>query len=338
MWREFRESAGFVIAALIGLGAATLYFATNIPEPTGRRSLGASADGGGSVIGRRRANRWTEWRTDDFFALVATLDRSDPSSVVRQAFEAQRERKYERALAFGTDSRQRRFTPASMAEQFDQNPGLSGWETLELAPPVRSGRRAAVALRSRVRESEDYTARALLRVDDTGAWMLEVILPNDAPERSVRESEGAFAARCTLPPLNVFNQGVDRATARGVVEEALHLCRAGESAFASGLFAPRLRDALTMDGFGRWLEMRHPWLHRADAARTLETDESGEYTRIVAAVSRPEGSRRFRFWCARVAEEPAPSEFIDGEPVSARRSGRRPSPSWEIARIDDLGE
>ncbi len=327
MWSDFRESAGFVAAALIGLGAAAVFFVTNIPEPPPARPAAGDA--------RRRAVRWEEWRTDDFFALAASLDRRDPASVVRQAFEAQRAKKYDLALAYGTDARQRRFTPATMAAQFEQNPGLSRWETLTLGSVERSADRAAVPLKSEASGDEPYIARALLRRDKAGGWSLDVIMAGEAPERSMRESDGAFAARYVLPPLNLYNRSVDRSSARAVVEQALLLCRAGEGAFAAGLFAPKTHESLTLDGFGRWLELSQAWLHRAAEGVVLGEETEGEFTVVVVGVTRPEGSRRLRFWCEPMVPEPepTPAEFLDGPPPAPAPPARAPAPAWQIVAI-----
>lgn len=327
MWERYRESAGFAVAVLLGVVGGVVYFVATIPEPQDR----VSRRGPPPV-------RWSEWRTEPFHAISAGLDRRDPAAVVRHVFEAHREKNYTLALAYGTDARQRRFTPEMMAARFNASPGLSQWTTLTLGEPVYADTIAAVSLRAEATGSGEYSARAALWRDDPGGWRLEVILQDDPPVRRRGETDGAYAARYVLPPVNIFAQRRVREDPRELSRAAVLMCRADEAGQVNWLFAPEKRGGMSPDAFGWMLDGTHPGLCRAEDAAWLGVEQRGEASLQKYAVTRDGVSRRYTFVCAPVptGDSLASDASQVAQPDASGASGSPTPlrPQWHVVGIE----
>lgn len=209
---RWRESALIrSLAALLGVGAAVAYFLL-APAPPSRRERFS-----------RPTEEWREWRTRAVQQMAARLKRHDPADVTRAVFQAHHDNDWSRALSYGTEGRQRRFTPDSMRARLTRfaidQPALS-----RVDEPVLVGDRAAVPFVAQDALGVPRPGHAvLLRVAD--GWRLEALDFNGSPDLP-GDSEGVRRARLVYPGDAIFQETHDASTPRVATERLLLALRA----------------------------------------------------------------------------------------------------------------
>ncbi|MBL0921652.1 MAG: hypothetical protein IBJ10_05930 [Phycisphaerales bacterium] len=165
MDRSFLRSTPPMIALPAALAAAAAYFFL-APTPPEKPMLGQRGVTSAPA-------EWVEWRTPEFDAARSSLDRSNPVQVVREVFDAFREKRYEAVLAHCTERLLRRQSPEIMKRRLGEEPGFTGWDRIEIDSVDAHDDRVIVLGRSLTTDRELHF-RAILSAEG-GGWSLDYL-------------------------------------------------------------------------------------------------------------------------------------------------------------------
>ncbi len=186
-----------MVALPVALLVAVLYFFL-APTPPEKLLLSPGARQGDAP---EPSYRWTEWRTPEFEAYRASLDRSDPEAIVREVFNAFRDHRYRRVLAYSTRRLQERNTPEALRRRLAFAEGFTGWDEILIDDIDATDDRVVVDGRSVNAESTHYY-RAMLVPEDEG-WVFDYLRVSptleDRDDRWPRLPEGPPDAPLITP-------------------------------------------------------------------------------------------------------------------------------------------